>query len=74
MSKGEDRVGITFNPSKLEAVNQVKGVVAACIDNLEPKEETSDEVKRCAKIAQYHFEMAAMWAVKAITKENTNVN
>jgi hypothetical protein len=67
-TEGEHRVGIDFNPSGNPEVDQVKGVVAALIDNIQPIVDTGGAAGRCAAIAQTKYEEAAMWAVKAITK------
>jgi hypothetical protein len=68
-SLGESRVRISFNPSSDSIVDDVKAKSAALIDLCEKiKNDSSDgEVKRCAALAQTHFEDAAMWAVKAAT-------
>jgi hypothetical protein len=68
MSKGEYRVGVTFNPSGNEMVDQVKVKAAELVDVLQPIVDFGGEAGRCAGIAQTKFEEAAMWAVKAITK------
>jgi hypothetical protein len=72
MSKGEYRVGVTFNPSGNERVDLVKAAVAELIDTLQPIVDFGGEAGRCAAIAQTKFEEAAMWAVKAITKPPRN--
>ena len=72
MSKGESRVGISFNPSGIQEVDHIKHATSELIDLLEVVKENNvfdnQEVSRCASIAQTKFEEAAMWAVKAITK------
>jgi hypothetical protein len=83
MTKGEYRVGITFNPSNDDMVGKIKSAAADLIDLIEtiplPKEEGplgeykrqqshSAEVGRLKALAQTHVEDAAMWAVKAATK------
>jgi len=73
MTKGEYRVGISFNPSGNHAVDRVKRDVADLIDYLDAwaKENSGDnsEVHRLVALAHTHLEDAAMWAVKAITKQ-----
>ena len=80
MTKGEYRVGIAFNPSKDDMVNQIKRKAADLIDLIEtiPFPEYADdeeidgthisEIGRLKALAQTHVEDAAMWAVKAATK------
>lgn len=68
MATGEERVGIAFNPSGNQEVDQVKGATAALIDNLQGIVDHGDEAGRCAALAQDRYEAACMWAVKAITK------
>ena len=74
MTKGEYRVGITFNPSANEMVDTIKRQAADMIDLIEriPGSEMRDirgsEVGRLKALAQTAIEEGAMWAVKAATK------
>jgi len=79
MTKGEYRVGITFNPSQDDTVARIKRAAADLIDlietipsNLGVENEAQairqDEVRRLRALAQTAVEEAAMWAVKAATK------
>lgn len=70
LTKGEYRVGITFNPGGHPAVNSIKEKAAALIDEIEAIAIVSayPEVKRLAALAQTSIEEGAMWAVKAATK------
>ena len=78
MTKGEYRVGITFNPSGDDMVGQIKRKAADLIDLVEtiPVPEVgsvdgamhSNEVCRLRALAQTDIETAAMHAVKAATK------
>lgn len=78
MTKGEYRVGITFNPSGDELVNQIKRQAADLIDILEiftttTRAEGDDSIsfnerRRLAEHAQQLIEDAAMNGVKAATK------
>ena len=68
MSKGNERVGVSFNPSGDLNVANLKSRVALLIDDLEELVQERGEAGRCAAIAQTEFESAAMWAVKALTK------
>lgn len=73
MSKGEYRVGITFNPSNDDTVEEIKLRAADLIDLIEgiPQHYFLDvdaEVMRLKALAQTAVEEAAMWAVKAATK------
>jgi hypothetical protein len=69
MSLGEDRVRIKFNPSDNSVVSQIKQKTAELIDLCAENTTTkaSPETVRCWKLAQTHYEDAAMWAVKAAT-------
>lgn len=67
---GERRVRTEFNPSKNSVVDQIKQKSAELIDLCEGLKHTPnapEEMKRCAALAQTHYEDAAMWAVKAAT-------
>ena len=75
MTKGEYRVGITFNPSNDDMVGKIKRAAADLIDLIDGVEEHSaqldmqfSEVRRLKALAQTEIESAAMWAVKAATK------
>ncbi len=72
MTLGEYRVGITFNPSNNQTVSDIKIDTATLIDNCQQIADDSDnpEVKRLAALAMTHYEDAAMWAVKAATKQS----
>ena len=72
-TKGEYRVGISFNPSTSGTVDKIKSAAAALIDLIEeiPSDrETArgNEAGRLKALAQTEVESAAMWAVKAATK------
>ena len=72
-TKGEYRVGITFNPSNSGLVDDIKGAAAALIDLIEtiPSDRDSErgnEAGRLKALAQTAVEDAAMWAGKAATK------
>ena len=70
LTEGEYRVGLTFNPSGSAAVNDIKRRAADLIDLLSPiASERSHPGARCASIAMTEIESAAMWAVKAVTKQ-----
>jgi hypothetical protein len=68
-SYGGQAVGLTFNPSKLLAVQVIKTQYAEIINDLDAtRSETADqEVKRLCSIAITEAQSAQMWAVKAIT-------
>lgn len=77
LSKGQWRVGMNFNPSKIEMVNEIKKRSAGLIDLVDrvrriAHKETDlvlkDETIRLCKLAQTCFEEGAMWGVKASTK------
>jgi hypothetical protein len=70
MTKGEYRVGISFNPSGDDMVGALKSVAASFIDLVETIDGTGNpEVGRLKALAQTEIEAAAMWAVKAATKQ-----
>lgn len=66
---GEKAVGLTFNPSGIEGVDDCKRFYANIIDRLDAlrNETKSSEVKRLASKAITEAQTAQMWAVKAIT-------
>jgi hypothetical protein len=69
MSKGDYRVGVSFNPSGNPRVDEIKTPAAELIDLIEDIPDVEmDERKRLKALAQTEVESAAMWAVKAATK------
>jgi hypothetical protein len=74
MTKGEYRVGISFNPSADDTVAIIKSMAAALIDEIESIPAGSHEWgidkerTRLKALAQTAIEEGAMWAVKAATK------
>ena len=73
MTKGEYRVGKTFNPSNDDMVAAIKSVAGDFIDLVEKiesdfKSGAGNERGRLKSLAQTEIESAAMWAVKAATK------
>ena len=75
MTVGEYRVGINFNPSNDDTVGKIKRMAADLIDAVYDIEDesmnpqTDSERKRLKALAMTHVEDAAMWAVKAATKQ-----
>ncbi|QRZ14742.1 hypothetical protein JWJ88_17405 [Paracoccus methylovorus] len=77
-TKGQYRVGSTFNPSASGTVDQIKAKAAELIDMIEDigvppassdgEQQRSAEICRLKALAQTEIESAAMWAVKAATK------
>ena len=72
-TKGEMRVGLSFNPSQNTMVDQIKRKAADMIDLINSIESDShsavgNERGRLKSIAMTEIENAAMWAVKAETK------
>ena len=71
MTKGEYRVGITFNPSNDDMVGKIKRAAADLIDLIEgirPSTGADEETARLKALAMTAIEDGAMWAVKAATK------
>jgi len=73
MTKGEYRVGLTFNQNEDDLVGQIKRQAADLIDLVdsipEPKDpQLGGEIVRLKAQAQRELEGATMWAVKAATK------
>jgi len=74
MTKGEMRVGINFNPSSNKDVEFIKRRAADLIDfidalSLSDKENVMSEQSRLKAVAIHEIETAAMYAVKAATKD-----
>lgn len=69
---GQKAVGLTFNPSGNEEVQQIKEQSAALINTLNNyRNSTEDgEVKRMLSVAITEAQTAQMWAVKAVTWSN----
>jgi hypothetical protein len=80
-TKGEYRVGITFNPSNDDMVGKIKRAAADLIDLIgsievhEPGMDDADsawdrtgEIRRLKGLAMTEVESAARWAVAAATK------
>lgn len=70
LTEGEYRVGKAFNPSANPNVDAIKAKAADLIDMLAPIAADRDHPgARCASVAMTEIESAAMWAVKAVTKQ-----
>lgn len=70
LTEGEYRVGVNFNPSANPAVDHIKAAAAQLIDVLAPiASDREHPGARCAAVAMTEIESAAMWAVKAVTKQ-----
>ncbi len=77
-TKGQYRVGTSFNPSQSSVVDQIKTKAAELIDlindiplPLVSNQEMAlhgNEIARLKALAQTAIEEGAMWAVKAATK------
>jgi hypothetical protein len=67
-TKGEYRVGISFNPANDDTVGKIKRAAADLIDLIDTIPARDGEVGRLIALAQTHIEDGAMWAVKAATK------
>lgn len=67
---GEYRVGVSFNPSNNSAVDEIKRKTAELIDLMMALTRNRDAASaREAAIAATAYEDAAMWAVKAVTRQ-----
>ena len=69
MTTGEYRVGITFNPSRDPLVDEIKRAAADFIDLVESISSQVEEAARLKALSMTAIEDAAMWAVKAATKQ-----
>ncbi len=70
MTLGEYRVGISFNPGGHEMVNKIKRGAADLIDLVNLIDGADiPEIGRLKALAFTHIEDAAMWGVKAATKQ-----
>lgn len=70
MTFGEKAVGLTFNPSNREDVDECKRGFASEIDrmnDLRNGAEAPSEKARLASVAITELQTAQMWAVKALT-------
>lgn len=70
---GQYRVGTSFNPSANPIVDDIKTKAAALIDAIDAivvKTDPADAVIRLKHIAMTEVETAAMYAVKAATKQD----
>lgn len=67
-TKGQTRVGVSFNPSTLTAVDDIKAKAAELIDMIDALPGPDPEVGRCKALAMTEIETGAMYAVKAAVK------
>lgn len=69
LTHGERAVGLSFNPSSLPSVDQVKKECAKIIDTLDQlrTEATDGEVKAQLTLAIRRIQEGQMWAVKGLT-------
>lgn len=69
LTYGQKAVGLTFNPSGDEFVNQCKQGFADLIDLmiLKRSESESSEQKRLCSVTITELQTAQMWAVKSLT-------
>ena len=76
MTPGEKAVGLNFNPSGDETVNELKGIFARAFDIVEqsvPADDNTIETARKRKMrdsALQNIITAQMWAVKVVTLKN----
>lgn len=70
---GQEAVGLKFNPSKDDKVDQIKSLYAQIIDLLnDDRGANRDERARLASVAITEAQGAQMWAVKAVTWSREN--
>ena len=73
MTRGERRVGVDFNPDGNPLVDAIKRKAAELIDLVNRIETTGyrepNEVARLKALAMTDAEAAAMWGVKAVTRD-----
>lgn len=67
MTKGEERVRVTFNPSNQDYVFQLKSLGAQMINLIEEHSTNQVEVLRLKALAMTAIEEGTMWAVKMAT-------
>lgn len=69
LSYGQKAVGLRFNPSKEDSVDNCKQGFADLIDQMNElrMNSQSQEQKRLASVAITEMQGAQMWAVKALT-------
>ena len=74
LTEGQYRVGVNFNPSNASAVDEIKLKTAELIDLMYAyASNRSAAGSREAAIAMTSYEDAAMWAVKAVTKQPRDI-
>jgi len=66
---GQKAIGLTFNPSKDDAVAKCKQIFADAIDQMNDLKSSTlnGEIKRLCSVAITEAQTAQMWAVKALT-------
>lgn len=69
LTYGEKAVGLTFNPSSLSDVDEIKAKCASIIDSLNNLREKAidGEVKAQYTLAIRKIQEGQMWGVKAVT-------
>lgn len=71
---GQYRVGTSFNPSNNPQVDRIKSMSADLIDEVNRLNDSGEgEIRRLKDEAMTLIETAAMYAVKAATKESSSV-
>lgn len=75
LSFGQKAVGLSFNPSNMPVVDNVKRLSAALIDELndqreKAKAENNGEAIRMYSVAITEVQTGQMWGVKAATWQN----
>ena len=69
---GQKAVGLSFNPSGNEAVDQIKSLYAEIIDMMDAMKHysPSPEVKRMTSIAITEAQTSPIWAVTSLTSKD----
>lgn len=67
LTKGENRVRVTFNVGGNSDVDKIKTKTAELINLIDSLPNKNGEMERLKSLAMTAYEEAAMWAVKAAT-------
>lgn len=68
MTLGQERVGVSFNPSNNPTIDSIKHQAAGLIDAINDIPTDNPEAARLKALAMTAIEDGAMWGVKAAVK------